>query len=79
MGIMNQIGVQFVIAECPSDPDETAERLYMGRLDRAHAEAFLTHMKVCARCRRIYQINVAFVDAMRGAARLLLRKDAVES
>ena len=60
-----------VISGCPKDPDETAESLYMGRLDASAVRKFRAHMRVCRVCRKVYESNVVFVDAIRGAAKLL--------
>ena len=60
-----------MIAACPKDPDETAECLYLGSLDSTTAQAFTTHMTECVKCREVYETSVAFVGAIRGAAKVL--------
>ncbi len=68
-----------MISSCEADIDETAESLYLGRLDAVRAEAFRAHMATCPKCTKVYERNVAFVDAIRGAAKLLQQKRAIES
>ena len=58
-----------MISRCPKDPDETAERHYLGRLDSTRAQAFTAHMTKCVKCRDVYEAKVAFVEAIRAAAK----------
>ena len=62
-----QCGLETSISEgtivkslCPPDPSETAEAAYLGRL-----ESFMAHLEECAKCCRVYEDTVAFVDAIR--------------
>jgi hypothetical protein len=64
------MGAKIMSFKCPKDPGETAERVYMGRIQAVEAEAFLDHIQRCKKCRKVYRDSVAFVDAMRVAALL---------
>ncbi|MBV8732357.1 MAG: hypothetical protein JO336_21310 [Acidobacteriia bacterium] len=57
-----------MLAGCPKDPNETAERLCLGHLEPVAMQAFLRHLNHCAECRRVYERNVALLaGAGRGA------------
>ena len=66
-------------SDCPKDPDETAEVLYLGRLEPIEAEAFRQHMAECMECRTKYEENVAFIEAIRKTAGNIKRAASVKT
>ncbi|MBZ5726452.1 MAG: zf-HC2 domain-containing protein [Acidobacteriia bacterium] len=73
------VEVCILVHRCPSDPQETAEALYMGRLNPAQARRFQAHMKSCSACRQIHAEAAAFVKSMRQAARRIRQTEAAAS
>lgn len=67
-----------MISGCPKDPDEVAESLYLDRLGSAAARRFRAHLRGCLKCRGIYDQNVAMIEVIREAAKLLERTQAAK-
>jgi hypothetical protein len=58
-------------AQCPEDPEETAEMLYLRRLAPAAELQFTNHVATCVECRKIYERTVTFIQVLRAAAKVL--------
>ena len=74
-GLKISVSVVNVMNSCPPDPLEAAEAAYMGRLDQKAAGAFEAHVEVCAKCCRIYEGVVAFIDAIRKSSADVVRME----
>jgi hypothetical protein len=58
-------------SQCSEDPAEMAEAVYLGRLEPEATMLFKAHLETCPGCRQAYEETVAFVDAIRAAAKSL--------
>ena len=58
-------------SQCSEDPTEVAEAAYLGRLAPEVTMLFKAHLVTCTRCRQPYEETVAFVEAIRAAAKSL--------
>jgi hypothetical protein len=56
-------------SQCSEDPAEMAEAIYLGRLEPEATMLFKAHLVTCPHCRQPYEETVAFVDAIRAAAK----------
>jgi hypothetical protein len=56
-------------SQCSEDPAEMAEAAYLGRLEPEATMLFKAHLVTCPRCRQPFEETVAFVDAIRAAAK----------
>jgi hypothetical protein len=56
-------------SQCSEDPAEMTEAYYLGRLEPEAAMLFKGHFETCSCCRQAHEETVAFVDAIRVAAK----------
>ena len=59
------------MAECPPDPQETAEDYALGLLTPADEVAFEEHLLVCANCRAAVEFADVYTRSMTSAAHQL--------